>query len=196
MPRYSAHFILSKIFTLIYFLSSLMDALFFSQNKGDFMEIRKATIKDLEKIAAVEAACFNNAEAASVQSIKARLEVFPDCFWLAFEGNRLLGFVDGMKTDESDLLDEMYENASLHSPQGARLMIFGVCTLPSFQGKGIATSVLTSCISDCKEQGLSEIVLTCKDALVGFYRRSGFVDEGVSDSCHGGVIWHQMRLML
>lgn len=24
----------------------------------------------------------------------------------------------------------------------------------------------------------------------------GFVDEGVSDSSHGGVVWHQMRLVL
>ncbi|MCD8328779.1 MAG: GNAT family N-acetyltransferase [Ruminococcus sp.] len=160
------------------------------------MEIRKATIKDLEKISAVEAACFNEAEAASAKSIKARLEMFPDCFWLAFEDKKLIGFVDGMKTNESDLLDEMYEDALLHSPQGARLMIFGVCTLPSFQGKGIATSVLNACISDCREQGLLEIVLTCKDALVGFYKRFDFVDEGISDSYHGGVIWHQMRLKL
>lgn len=38
------------------------------------------------------------------------------------------------------------------------------------------------------------IVLTCKERLIGFYAQFGFVDEGVSVSTHGDVVWHQMRL--
>ena len=37
-------------------------------------------------------------------------------------------------------------------------------------------------------------MLTCKERLIGFYARFGFVDEGVSASTHGDVVWHQMRL--
>ena len=37
-------------------------------------------------------------------------------------------------------------------------------------------------------------MLTCKAGLRGLYARFGFVDEGVSGSTHGGVVWHQMRL--
>ena len=36
--------------------------------------------------------------------------------------------------------------------------------------------------------------LTCKDRLIGFYARFGYQDEGVSESTHGNVVWHQMRL--
>ena len=30
--------------------------------------------------------------------------------------------------------------------------------------------------------------------LVGFYAQFGYEDEGISESTHGDVVWHQMRL--
>ena len=50
------------------------------------MEIRHATLKDLDAITAVEAECFPAAEAATYESIKGRLEVFADHFWLLEDG--------------------------------------------------------------------------------------------------------------
>ena len=47
-----------------------------------------------------------------------------------FEDDTLIAFVDGMVTDQADLTDEMYENASMHQEDGAWQMIFGVNTLP------------------------------------------------------------------
>ena len=43
------------------------------------------------------------------------------------------------------------------------------------------------------EPDLRGVVLTCKEKLVPYYAKFGFVDEGVSQSAHGGVVWHQMR---
>ena len=37
-------------------------------------------------------------------------------------------------------------------------------------------------------------MLTCKDRLVHYYGKLGFVSEGVSPSTHGGAAWNQMRL--
>ena len=37
-------------------------------------------------------------------------------------------------------------------------------------------------------------MLTCKEELLHFYERFGFVSEGVSGSVHGGAVWYQMRL--
>ena len=42
-----------------------------------------------------------------------------------------------------------------------------------------------------RAQGL---VLTCKEKLLHYYAKFGFVNEGVSGSTHGGVVWYQMRL--
>ena len=49
-------------------------------------------------------------------------------------------------------------------------------------------------IADARAQGRKGLVLTCKEALVHYYAKFGFVNEGVSGSTHGGVVWYQMRL--
>lgn len=46
-----------------------------------------------------------------------------------------------------------------------------------------------------ESRGRKGAVLTCKQRLVDYYAKFGFVDEGVTDkSVHGGVVWHQMRI--
>lgn len=159
------------------------------------MKIRTATIHDLDQIAAVEAECFPAAEAAKREELKARLEVYGDHFWLMFDEEKLIAFVDGMVTDEPDLADEMYEKAEMHREEGTWQMIFGVNTLPAYRRKGYAGQLLERAVSDAKEQGRKGLVLTCKEQLVHYYAKFGFVDEGISTkSVHGNVVWNQMRL--
>ena len=160
------------------------------------MEIRKGTLKDLEAIAAVEAACFPAAEAATAEEFAGRLQQYGDHFWLLWEGERLLAFVDGFCTDQPDLTDEMYADASLHRENGAWQMIFGVNTIPACRRQGYAGQLLQQAIADARAQGRKGLVLTCKEALVHYYAKFGFVNEGVSGSTHGGVVWYQMRLKL
>ena len=158
------------------------------------MEIRKGTLKDLEAIAAVEAACFPAAEAATAEEFAERLQQYGDHFWLLWEGERLLAFVDGFCTDQPDLTDEMYADASLHRENGAWQMIFGVNTIPACRRQGYAGQLLQQAIADARAQGRKGLVLTCKEALVHYYAKFGFVSEGISGSTHGGVVWYQMRL--
>ena len=156
--------------------------------------IRTARISDLDAVAAVEAACFPAAEAATREEFAGRLAYYANHFWLMFEDGKLVSFVDGMVTDQPDLTDEMYADASLHNEAGAWQMIFGVNTLPECRRKGYAEQLLCYAIADAKAQGRKGLVLTCKDRLVHYYAKLGFVSEGVSDSTHGGVVWYQMRL--
>ncbi len=172
------------------------------------MLIRHATMDDLDAIVAVEAACFPPAEAASNESLTARVAAYPDHFWLlvntesdddacfpaSVQDGTLVGFVNGMTTDEPDLSDAMYDDASMHDENGAWQMIFGVDTAPVYQHRGCASYLLRRVILDSVLAGRNGIVLTCKERLIGFYARLGFVDEGVSVSTHGDVVWHQMRL--
>ena len=158
------------------------------------MMIRHATIDDLPLIAAVEAECFPPAEAADEESIRARLEVYPNHFWLLFEDDKLISFVNGMVTDEADLKDEMYENARLHQESGNWQMIFGVDTIPAYRKQGCAGRVLQQAIADAKAQERKGLVLTCKEALISYYSKFGFVNEGISESVHGNVQCYQMRL--
>lgn len=158
------------------------------------MHIRTATIQDLDAVTALEAVCFPPAEAASRESFQTRLETFGDHFWLMYDGDTLVSMVNGMVTDLPDLADEMYHDAGMHDLKGKWQMIFGVDTHPDYQRKGCAEQVLKRVIADSREQGRAGLVLTCKDALVHYYAKFGFEDEGVSESTHGGVVWHQMRL--
>ena len=67
-------------------------------------------------------------------------------------------------------------------------LLFCLCSCAFLRGSN-------EVIADAKEQGRKGLVLTCKDRLVPYYAKFGFVDEGVTDkSTHGNVSWHQMRL--
>ena len=159
------------------------------------MIIRTAAENDLEQIASVEAECFPPAEAASKEEFAERIESYGNHFWLMFDGEKLIAFVDGFVTDEPDLTDDMYADAAMHNEAGAWQMIFGVNTLPAYRRHGCAEELIQHAISDARQQNRKGLVLTCKDKLVHYYARFGFVDEGVSDkSTHGNVVWHQMRL--
>lgn len=158
------------------------------------MKSRNATPEDLDAIAAVEAACFPQAEAASREAFAARLAVYPDHFWLLLDGERLVAFVNGMATDEPHLRDAMYEQAELHAQNGKWQMIFGVNTLPEYRRRGLAEMLLDQVIEDARAQGRQGLVLTCKEALLHYYAKFGFSNEGLSPSSHGGAMWYEMRL--
>lgn len=158
------------------------------------MEIRNADLNDVRAISLVEALCFPAAEAASESAIEARVKAFPNHFWLGFEDGELVSFVNGLVTDRRDLADEMFENAALHDEDGDWQMLFSVCTRPGRRGNGHAGEVLKRVIDDCKKSARKGLVLTCKEALIPFYARFGFVNEGPSLSTHGGALWYQMRL--
>ena len=63
------------------------------------MTIRSATIKDLEALHAIEITCFPPNQAASLETLERRLNIFPQHFWLIEEDGKVIGFINGMITD-------------------------------------------------------------------------------------------------
>ena len=88
----------------------------------------------------------------------------------------------------------MYEKASMHNEQGAWQMLFGVNTLPDYRKKGYAETLIKAFIQQAQDEGRKGVVLTCKDKLIHYYAKFGFVNEGISASVHGNVTWYQMRI--
>lgn len=158
------------------------------------MLIRNATLADLSAVAEVERRCFPPKEAATEEEFRERLDAYADCFWLLFEDGRLASFIDGMATDEADLRDEMYADASLHRPDGRWQMIFGLNTLPEYRRRGYAAMLVRHLTEESRKRGKLGVVLTCKERLVSYYASLGFENEGLSSSTHGDVSWYQMRL--
>ena len=158
------------------------------------MLIRTASLQDLDQIANVERECFPVSEAATREQFYERLKYYASHFWLMFDGDKLIAFLDGFVTNEQDLTDEMFAHAELHNEHGKWQMLFGLNTLPEYRNKGYAGELIRRAIKDSQEQGRLGLVLTCKERLIHYYSKFGFVNEGVSVSNHGGAVWYQMRL--
>ncbi len=160
----------------------------------NFMIIRRAVSEDANIIADVEAQCFPQAEAATLTQFQERLKHYASHFWLMFDDDKLIAFVDGLVTNEKDLTDDMYANSEMHNENGKWQMIFGVNTIPSYRRKGYAEELLRRMIDDAREQNRLGLVLTCKEKMIHYYAKLGFVNEGKSKSSHGDAEWYQMRL--
>lgn len=160
------------------------------------LDIRNASLKDLDEIDRLEQSCFSQAEAASRESLKKRLETFPNHFWLLERDGKLVAMVNGMVTDNDSLEDEMYQNASLHDENGKWQMMFGVETDPEYRHRGYASILMKEAIKDCREDSRSGIILTCKEEHIPFYEKLGFVNKGIADSKHAGITWYLMELDL
>lgn len=158
------------------------------------MKIRHATMKDLDSITAVEAACFPSAEAATKADLKKRLQVYPHHFWLLEDGEQLIGFINGMVTNNSTISDIMFNDASLHDENGMWQAIFGLDVLPEYRRQGLAAKLIDKIIVQARQDGRKGCILTCKDKLIHYYEKFGFKNYGISQSVHGGAIWYDMRL--
>ena len=76
--------------------------------------IRKAEMADLDRLTEIESICFPSAEAAGREALEQRLLAFPLHFWVMEEDGLVIGFINGMATDEPVIADVMFENAFLH----------------------------------------------------------------------------------
>ena len=106
------------------------------------MRIRTATQDDLDAICRVEAICFPASEAGTHESFAARLKVFPRHFLLLEDEGRLIGFVNGMVTDDRTISDVMFEQAELHKEDGKWQSVFGLDVLPEHRRKGYAGQLM------------------------------------------------------
>lgn len=156
--------------------------------------IRTAVPEDLDMVAQVELSCFPAAEAADRKSLKERLETFPQSFLVAEAEGRIIGFINGAVTDERTTSDEMFEDISLHNPRGAYQSIFGLDVIEQYRRRGVAAGLMEAMIETAREQGRKGLILTCKDRLIHYYEKFGYVNMGLSRSVHGGAVWYDMIL--
>lgn len=159
--------------------------------------IRAAVMEDLEAVTAMEAECFPAAEAAGKDALRERLRAFPDSFFVAEqEDGRLIGMINGAVTDRRTICDEMFEDTGCHQPDGAYQSIFGLDVVPNRRREGVAAALMEHMIRAAEKAGRKGLILTCKDRLIPYYEKFGYVNLGVSQSVHGGARWYDMLLEL
>jgi ribosomal protein S18 acetylase RimI-like enzyme len=159
------------------------------------LKIRKATPQDLDRITAIEKVCFPEAEAASRESLKERLDVYHDSFLVAETEGEMVGFINGSVINENIIRDEFYSDVSSHDPKGDYQSIFGVDVLPEYRRNGIAAQLINAFMETAKKAGRKGMTLCSKQEKVHYYEKFGFVNIGKSESEHGNAVWYDMVLM-
>lgn len=159
------------------------------------MKLRQANQKDLEQIVRLEHACFPPEQAADRTSFAQRLEVFPNHFLLlCTECGDCVGMINGAVIEERYIRDEMYADAGYHRENGAFQAVYGLDVLPEYRHQGYAHRLMEAMVAQAREEGRRGVTLTCRPEKIGLYESMGFREEGVADSDHGHVTWHNMVL--
>ena len=160
------------------------------------VHIREATAGDTRICHGIETACFEASEAASLENIQKRQARFPQGFLVAERDQKVIGMINSGATNEPDLADEAFKAMIGHDPDGSNIVIFSVAVVPLWQGTGVSRDLLTDFIARARVLGMQRVLLLCKNDLIGYYRKFGFEDAGLSASTHGGFAWHEMYRVL
>lgn len=171
------------------------DAAVSLMQRYEFREIRP---EEAMEAARIEAVCFPPHEACSEAQMKARIQKAPEMFLVAADRltGKLVGFLNGLATEETKFRDEFFENAGLHDPSGTCVMLLGLDVLPEYRKQGIARELMDQYAKKEAARGRRLLLLTCLDFRVPMYERMGFLDLGISDSAWGGEQWHEMKRIL
>lgn len=156
--------------------------------------IRQASVEDSDAVGYVEASCFPEAEAAGKESLEQRIRSFPESFFVAAIDGEIIGLINGCVTNETVIVDELYENTALHLLDGDYQTIFGIDVMPDYRKQGIGAQLMNHMIEASRAAGRKGVILACKKELVRYYEKFGYVNKGKSKSTHGGAEWYDMIL--
>jgi ribosomal protein S18 acetylase RimI-like enzyme len=157
-------------------------------------EFRSILPDEASQAAAIEQICFPPNEACSEQHMKERIAKAPELFFVAVDKTTgsLVGFLNGLATDEDVFRDEFFTDANLHNPNGKNIMLLGLDVLPEYRRQGIARELVRGYAKREQENGRQTLILTCLKQKVNMYEKMGFVDRGIANSTWGGEEWHEM----
>ncbi|WP_041711358.1 GNAT family N-acetyltransferase [Clostridium pasteurianum] len=156
--------------------------------------IRQASIDDLHLVVKVEEICFPQTEAATRESLEQRINTFSTSFFVAEIDGKIIGFINGCVTNKTTIYDELYKDSSLHILDGNYQTIFGLDVIPEYRNQGIAAKLMYYMIKASKKAERKGVILACKEKLIHYYEKFGYVNKGISKSVHGGAEWYDMIL--
>jgi len=158
--------------------------------------IRNVLPKDLDECFRVETSGFPPEEAAARETIRLRMDTFPEGFFVAEMDGRVVGMLNSASTGKDDISDEELKQLIGHDPHGKNMVVFALAVLPEFQKRGIARQLMSRFVDDARQRKKETVLLLCKRHLIAYYEGMGFTHAGLSRSTHGGAEWHEMRLAL
>ncbi|MFA1820186.1 GNAT family N-acetyltransferase [Virgibacillus oceani] len=162
-------------------------------NGSDTMvRIRDVQPKDLDQILKIEQDSFIEAEAATKEVFINRMNLIPDTFLVAEIEGDIVGFINGPVIQQPYITDDLFKRITKNLDKGGVQSILGVVISKNERNRGIATMLIEKLTELAKEKRRDAITLTCREELVPFYEKHGFVNHGRSESEHAGVQWYNM----
>jgi len=158
--------------------------------------IRNVLSHNLDDCFQVEISGFPPEEAASKETIKLRMDTFPQGFFVAELEGKIVGILNSAATDKNDLSDEELKQLIGHDPNGRNMVVFALAVLPEYRKQGIARQLMQRFIEEARKLEKQNVLLLCKQHLIVYYESLGFEHIALSKSTHGGAEWHEMRLKL
>ncbi|MFD6511284.1 GNAT family N-acetyltransferase [Bacillus sp. NPDC060175] len=156
------------------------------------ISLRNAQATDLEQLLLIENEGFSIEEAATKEAFVERIQLIPDTFIVAERQGEILGYINGPIINQQYITDNLFEKIRENSKRGGYQSILGLAVSKQARNQGIAKLLIERMEEIAKENAREGITLTCKQELVSFYEKFGFVNHGMSESQHGGVRWYNM----
>ncbi|MED4237496.1 GNAT family N-acetyltransferase [Priestia megaterium] len=156
------------------------------------MIIRQVDEKDLNQLITLENKGFTPEEAASKDAFITRINTIPDTFIIAQENEEIIGYVNGPVISAPFITDDLFEKTISNPETGGHQSILGIVVNPKHHHKGIASKLLREFEKQARNKQRLTVTLTCKEELIPFYEKNGYVNQGVAESQHAGVQWFNM----
>lgn len=159
------------------------------------MELKQATLEHAQSIAQLEALCFPEDEAASLETITLRLTVASKFFKMIVDNeNQLIGFINGTCIEGEEI---HHDSMTSHVTTGKTLVIHSVSIHPSKRRQGLARKMLRLYVQELLHATeLNCVLLLSKSDLLQLYLNCGFVVRKQSDVVHGKDIWFELGISL
>ncbi|WCN39424.1 GNAT family N-acetyltransferase [Aneurinibacillus uraniidurans] len=156
------------------------------------LKIRNVKMEDLPELVAIEHLCFPKEEAATKKAFEKRIQFIPDSFFVAEEDGVLVGLINGPVIETAYITDDLFNDIKVNPASGGHQSILGLAVSPHFQKRGLASKLLNHFEKEASVKKRETVTLTCKENLIRFYENFGYLNKGISNSGHGGVIWYNM----
>jgi len=156
------------------------------------ISLRNVQAADLEQLLLIENEGFPIEEAATKEAFVERIQLIPDTFLVAKREGKILGYINGPIINHPYITDDLFERIKENPKRGGYQSILGLAVAKQARNRGIAKILMEKMEELAKENEREGITLTCKQELVSFYEKLGFVNHGMSESQHGGVCWYNM----
>ncbi|MEH7123698.1 GNAT family N-acetyltransferase [Bacillus sp. JJ1773] len=154
--------------------------------------LRNVQMTDLEQLLFIEKEGFSQEEAATKEAFIERIQLIADTFIVAEKEAEILGYINGPIINQPYITDNLFKEIKENPKRGGYQSVLGLAVSKPARNQGIAKILIEKMEELVEENEREGITLTCKQELVSFYEKFGFVNHGMSESKHGGVSWYNM----